>query len=60
MRKIFYVLYLFASLSLISCSNDDTVSNKRPAQPTSDESDMPWNRPEGPEGAGALGILNQQ
>jgi hypothetical protein len=60
MRHLVYSLLVFAFLPLISCSSDDSVSRKKPIGPTSDESDMPWNRPTGPEGAGALGILDQR
>jgi len=59
MSKIFYVLLTVAFLPLLSCGqNSETV--KKPVGPTTDESDMPWNRPTGPEGAGALGILDQR
>ena len=60
MRKFIYSFLLLASLPLLSCSSDDSSAHKKPIGPTSDESDMPWNRPTGPEGAGALGILNQR
>ena len=59
MSKIIYVLSLAAFLPLFSCA-DNTESARRPVGPESDESYMPWNRPTGPEGAGALGILDQR
>ena len=61
MRKVIYSLLILASLSILSCSSsDDSTSKRKAIGPTSDESDMPWNRPMGPEGAGALGILDQR
>jgi len=60
MRTIIFSLLALASLSFLSCSTDDSTSNRKAVGPTSDESVMPWNRPMGPEGAGALGILDQQ
>lgn len=59
MSKIFYVLICAAFLPLFSCTGD-TDTARRPVGPTSEESDMPWNRPTGPEGAGVLGILDQR
>lgn len=59
MQKYFYSLLVLGSLSLFSCA-PQPEGEFTPKGPTSDESDMSWNRPMGPEGAGALGILNQQ
>ncbi|MGB2403326.1 MAG: hypothetical protein ACPIA7_07935 [Akkermansiaceae bacterium] len=59
MSKIIYVLSLAAFLPLFSCA-ENTESARRPVGPPSDESYMPWNRPTGPEGAGALSILDQR
>jgi hypothetical protein len=59
MRKILYVLLTAAFLPLLSCSPSSETANQ-PVGPTADESDMPWNRPTGPEGAGMLGILDQR
>jgi|GEM_PF-885545 len=59
MSKLLYVLLTAAFLPLLSCGLSSETANK-PVGPTSDESDMPWNRPTGPEGAGALGILDQR
>ena len=59
MSKFFYVLLAFAFLPLVSCGSGADVAQK-PAGPISNESDMPWNRPTGPEGGGALGILDQR
>ncbi len=59
MSKILFIFLSLAFLPLMSCTqNAETV--RKPVGPTSDESDMPWNRPTGPEGAGALGILDQR
>ncbi|MBT8044499.1 MAG: hypothetical protein KJO79_06060 [Verrucomicrobiae bacterium] len=58
MSKILYLLLTLAFLPLMACSNTQVA--KKPVGPTTDESDMPWNRPTGPEGAGALGILDQR
>lgn len=61
MRKLIYSFIVLASLPMMSCTPDDeTASSRKAIGPSSDESDMPWNRPTGPEGAGALGILNDQ
>jgi len=60
MSKIFYVLLTVAFLPLLSCGQNSETANKPAVGPTTDESDMPWNRPTGPEGAGALGILDQR
>ena len=60
MRNFIYALLAFAFLPLISCSNDDSISKKKAIGPTSDESSMPWTGPTGPEGAVALGILDQR
>ena len=60
MRKVIYSFLVLASLSFLSCSSDDSTTKRKPIGPTSEESDMPWNRPMGPEGAGALGILDQR
>jgi len=59
MSKILYASLVVSFLSLISCVDKDQTARK-PIGPTTDESDMPWNRPTGPEGAGALGILNDR
>ena len=59
MSKILYLFLAVAFLPLLSCGQN-TETAKKPVGPTSDESDMPWNRPTGPEGAGALGILDQR
>ena len=59
MNKILYVLLAAAFLPQFSCAGNLETANK-PVGPTSDESDMPWNRPTGPEGAGMLGILDQR
>ena len=59
MNKIFYVLLAVEFLPLFSCA-ENTESARRPVGPESDESYMPWNRPTGPEGAGALSILDQR
>ncbi|MBT8036093.1 MAG: hypothetical protein KJO21_00985 [Verrucomicrobiae bacterium] len=59
MSKIIFVFLSIAFLPLVSCNpNSETV--RKPIGPTSDKSDMPWNRPTGPEGAGALGILDRR
>ncbi len=60
MSKIFSVLLTVAFLPLLSCGQNSETANKPVVGPTTDESDMPWNRPTGPEGAGALGILDQR
>lgn len=61
MSKILYVFLTVAFLPFLSVSCGQTAETaKKPVGPTSDESDMPWNRPTGPEGAGALGILDQR
>lgn len=59
MRKILYPFLVVASLSLLSCATKDE-GEFTPKGPSSTESDMSWNRPMGPEGAGALGILNDR
>jgi hypothetical protein len=59
MNKMLYVLLSAAFLPLFSCAGNSETANK-PVGPTSAESDMPWNRPTGPEGAGMLGILDQR
>lgn len=59
MRKLIYSFLVIASVSLVSCVNQQTAEFS-PAGPQSDESSMPHNRPTGPEGAGALGILSEQ
>ncbi len=59
MNKLLYAFLAIAFLPLMSC-NTGKETVKKPVGPTSDESDMPWNRPTGPEGAGALGILTDR
>lgn len=59
MSKLLYVFLAFAFLPLVSCG-DQSETARKPIGPTSDESDMPWNRPTGPEGGGALGILDRR
>ena len=59
MRKSIYILISIAFLPLFSCA-DSSETARRPVGPESDESYMPWNRPTGPEGAGALSILDQR
>ena len=58
MSKLLYILAALAFLPLVSCGSSEIA--RKPVGPTSNESDMPWNRPTGPEGAGALGILDQR
>ena len=58
-NKILYVLLIAAFLPLFSCAGNTETANK-PVGPTTDESDMPWNRPTGPEGGGMLSILDQR
>lgn len=61
MKSILLVLSLvIALLALVSC-----VSTKEPTYkaraPETDDSNVPWNRPESGEGAGILGgILNKE
>jgi hypothetical protein len=59
MIKLIYALCALSFLPLVSCV-DTSQSARKPMGPISSESDMPWNRPTGPEGAGALGILDQR
>ena len=59
MQKFFYSLLVLASVSLFSCA-PQTEAQITPKGPQPTESSMPHNRPMGPEGAGALGILNQR
>jgi hypothetical protein len=59
MSKLVYFFIACAFLPLVSCG-DSTQSARKPVGPQSDESTMPWNRPTGPEGAGALSILDQR
>ena len=59
MRMIIGSFLVVASFSLLSCATQEKTEFT-PKGPTSDESDMSWNRPMGPEGAGALGILNDR
>ena len=59
MNKFLYALFAVALLPLVSCG-DSAQTARKPVGPISSESDMPWNRPTGPEGAGALGILDQR
>ncbi len=62
MQKIVFLFLAVASLSLSfsACHPSTDTALKKPIGPTTDESDMPWNRPTGPEGAGALGMLNDR
>ena len=57
MKKVFHVLIAASFLPLVSCGDSNETARK-PVGPQSESSDMPWNRPTGPEGAGALGILD--
>ena len=59
MIKFLQALLVLSFLPLVSCG-DSAQTARKPVGPTSDESTMPWNRPTGPEGAGALGILDQR
>ena len=59
MSKFLYLLSAVAFLPLFSCA-ENTETARKPVGPESDESYMPWNRPTGPEGAGALSILDQR
>lgn len=59
MSKLFYAFLALAFLPLVSCS-DSVQAKRKPLGPQSEESAMPWNRPTGPEGAGALGILDRR
>lgn len=59
MSKLLYAFLTLSFLPLVSCG-DRVETAQKPVGPVSDGSDMPWNRPTGPEGAGALGILNDR
>ncbi|NWK56626.1 hypothetical protein HW115_13470 [Verrucomicrobiaceae bacterium N1E253] len=59
MSKIFFSLLAFVSLLFVSCA-DQSTSEFSPAGPQSDSNSMPHNRPMGPEGAGALGVMAGQ
>ncbi|MGB1260600.1 MAG: hypothetical protein ACPG6P_11205 [Akkermansiaceae bacterium] len=59
MSKFLALTLGLVSLLLLSCGNNEETVQK-PIGPTSNESDMPWNRPTGPEGGGALGGLMDQ
>jgi ABC-type oligopeptide transport system substrate-binding subunit len=53
-----FLLILTASLTFASCGGTSTASGRQPLPPKgSDESNIPWNTPSGPEGAGMLGGL---
>ena len=58
MSKFFLVGLAVLSMPMLSCTNTDTAA--KPLQLESGESDLPWNRPLGPEGGGPLGaVLNR-
>ncbi|MFK7910076.1 MAG: hypothetical protein AB8F34_05680 [Akkermansiaceae bacterium] len=59
MSKFLYALLALSFMPLVSCG-DSAQTARKPVGPESQESDMPWNRPTGPEGAGALGILDRR
>ncbi|WP_435895343.1 hypothetical protein [Oceaniferula spumae] len=60
MSKFLLPFLALVTLPMLSCTTGDEVTRKKPIGPTSDESDMPWNRPTGPEGGGPLGMLDQR
>lgn len=57
--KRFLLLSLFAAcmpLGLASCAKE---SERKVVGPTSDTSNIPWNKPVSGQGAGQLGLMNQ-
>ncbi|MBK1829194.1 hypothetical protein JIN77_00510 [Verrucomicrobiaceae bacterium R5-34] len=58
MTKIFFAFLALVTLPMISCTPGNESARNKPVLPTSDESDMPWNRPTGPEGGGPLSMLD--
>ncbi len=59
MNKFLLPFLAVVTLPMLSCTPGADTAQKKPIGLTSDESDMPWNRPTGPEGGGALGLLGQ-
>ena len=54
--KLIYVLLTSLSFLAFTSSCTSSVAERKPVPPQgSDESDMPWNRPQAGEGGGALG-----
>lgn len=60
MSKYLLALLAVVSLPVLSCTPGNDTARKKPVGPTSDETDMPWNRPTGPEGGGPLGMLDRR
>ena len=58
MKKFFFPFLAVITLPMLSCTGGNSDEPK-PLSLTSDESDLPWNRPTGPEGGGPLGLLNR-
>lgn len=60
MSKLLLPFLAFVTLPMLSCTSGGNSDTPKPLSLTSDESDLPWNRPTGPEGGGALGgLLNR-
>jgi len=57
MNKFLLPFLALITLPMLSCSTADETAQK-PISLESDDSYLPWNRPTGPEGGGALGFLN--
>ena len=57
MSKFLLPFLALITLPMLSCTPGS--DKPKPISLNSDESDLPWNRPTGPEGGGALGLLGQ-
>ena len=59
MSKFILPFFAVITLPMLSCSSVSDSAKPKPISLSSDESDLPWNRPFGPEGGGALGALGR-
>ena len=59
MPKILFIVLSSLSFIVVSCATKEEPKFS-PKGPSANDNNMSWNRPMGPEGAGALGILDQR
>ena len=58
MNKLLLPFLALVTLPMLSCTTSEPTAQS-PISLESDDSTLPWNRPTGPEGGGALGFLGQ-